>query len=734
MGPEVHLHLTRRWALEEGFAEADAESIARADVGFDARYPARASLGNIAKHFAPMAWWWSRRYLKQAIGTRDLVMLGQSLHCAQDAISHGTLGEKHLLHMFANGRNPDVWERAPVGIQRRIERVTRDRLRGYVAAVGLPLRVAGRYPESSPPPTEEPLSVRDSLNTVIAEVLRAAIADGRLPIAEAPVVSVERPRDPSHGDWATNVALVSAKAAGMPPRQVAEIIAEGLRECLGATASAVEVAGPGFINVRLARDVVADVVTRIRRERGSFGAGPRTGTRVQVEFVSANPVGPMHVGHGRWAALGDSIARVLEHAGDDVQREFYINDAGVQMDIFAASVSARYLELAGRPFAFPEDGYRGAYISDIAREILDAEGERWADAPAAEREAHFKEQAYAAVLEHLKRVLHGMGVDFDVWFSERTLHERGSDGRSAIEHGIDRLRDAGYVFEDEGAIWFRSTAFGDDKDRVLKKADGSYTYFAADVAYHADKYDRGFDRVIDIWGADHHGYVKRMESAVAALGHPGQLEVIIGQLVNLFRNGEAVRMSKRTGEMVTFEDLLDEVGADAARYFFLRRSTDQPLDFDIALAKERSADNPVYYVQYAHARICSILRKASGADTADESVDVEAVAAGIEADDDALAVLGSEPDTKGGEAELALLRKLAEFPEVVEVAARQRAPHKLTGYAEDLASAFHQFYTHCQVVVDDAQVRSARLALCDASRITLALALGLLGVSAPQRM
>ncbi|MBF4510255.1 MAG: arginine--tRNA ligase [Aeromicrobium sp.] len=573
------------------------------------------------------------------------------------------------------------------------------------------------------------------LNTTIAEVMTAAVTEGRVSLETVPPVSVERPRDPSHGDWATNIALVSAKAAGMPPRAIAEIVAEGLRERLGATAEAIEIAGPGFINIRLARGVLADVVTRVREERDAFGAGARTGARVQVEFVSANPVGPMHVGHGRWAALGDSIARILEHAGDEVQREFYVNDAGVQMDIFAASVSARYLELCGRPGEFPEDGYRGAYITEIAREIYEEEATCWLDATPASREAHFKEKAYAQVLAHLKRVLHGMGVDFDVWFSERTLHGPGEGGGpSAIDRGIERLREAGHVFEHEGAVWFRSTEFGDDKDRVLKKADGSYTYFAADVAYHADKYDRGFDLVIDIWGADHHGYVKRMESAVAALGHPGKLEVIIGQLVNLFRDGEVVRMSKRTGEMVTFEDLLDEVGVDAARYFFLRRSTDQPLDFDIGLAKERSADNPVYYVQYAHARICSILRKASGADTADESVDVAAVAAGITAGARELALLGAEPGTLAGEAELALLRKLAEFPEVVALAARQRAPHKLTTYAEDLAAAFHGFYTHCQVVVDDPALRGARLALADASRIVLARALGLLGVSAPQRM
>ena len=576
--------------------------------------------------------------------------------------------------------------------------------------------------------------MRETLIAVITETIEALIAQGQVPLTEPPAVHVERPRDPSHGDWSTNVALVSAKAAGMVPREIAELIAAGLRQRLSGVAEAVDIAGPGFINVRLARDVVADVVTRIREDGDRFGAGEQTGRRVQVEFVSANPVGPMHVGHGRWAALGDSIARILEHAGNDVQREFYVNDAGVQMDIFAVSVSARYLELCGREVEFPENGYRGAYIGDIAREIFDAEGDRWADAPAAERESHFKEQAYTAVLKHLKRVLHGVGVDFDVWFSERTLHERGEDGITAIERGLSRLREAGYLYEQDGALWFRSTELGDDKDRVLKKADGSYTYFAADIAYHSDKYDRGFDLVINIWGADHHGYVPRMKAAAAALGRPGQLDIVIGQLVNLFRNGEVVRMSKRTGEMVTFEDLLDEVGADAARYFFLRRSTDQPVDFDIALAKERSADNPVYYVQYAHARICSILRKASGADTADETVDVAAIAAGIAADPSALALLGSEPGTLEGEAELGLLRKLAEFPEVVALAARLRSPHKLTTYAEDLASTFHQFYTHCHVVVEDPALRSARLALADASRIVLARALGLLGVSAPQRM
>jgi arginyl-tRNA synthetase len=570
--------------------------------------------------------------------------------------------------------------------------------------------------------------VRELATTLVRDALAAAIEAGEVALADVPSVRVERPRDPLHGDWATNVAMASARDAGINPRQLAEIIAA--RMAGHEDVAAVEVAGPGFINIRLSANALQRILIEARSAGPGFGRiDEGAGRRVQVEFVSANPVGPMHVGHGRWAALGDSMARVLAHAGWSVEREFYINDQGVQMDIFAKSVAARYLELCGRDVEFPEEGYRGAYITEIAREILADEGERWADTEPSAREAHFLERAYAQVLAHLEHVLHGMGVDFDVWFSERTLHEAAADGSpTAVERTLGRLKDAGHLYEHEGALWFRSTAFGDDKDRVLKKADGSYTYFAADIAYHADKYDRGFDRVINIWGADHHGYVKRMEAAVAALGHEGQLTVVIGQLVNLFRGGEVVRMSKRTGEMVTFEDLLDEVGPDAARYFFLRRSTDQALDFDIALAKEQSSDNPVYYVQYAHARICAILRKAAGADTADTSVDIAATATAVVHADAPLHLLGSEP-------ELALMRKLAEFPDVVEVAARQLAPYKLTRYAEDLAASFHQFYTQCRVVdPDDAELTAARLFAVDATRVALATVLGLVGVSAPERM
>ncbi|HEY3317466.1 MAG TPA: arginine--tRNA ligase [Coriobacteriia bacterium] len=563
--------------------------------------------------------------------------------------------------------------------------------------------------------------MREHIAHLVAEALASAVADGVLTLPEVPPVELERPREASHGDYATNVAMQVAKSAKLPPRTIAEAIAERMGG--DPDIAAVEVAGPGFVNIRLSAEALRTIVREAREQGSAYGASDLgRGEKLQVEFVSANPTGPMHVGHGRWAALGDSLARVLAHSGWDVRREFYINDAGVQMDIFAKSVAARYLELAGREAEFGENWYRGAYAVEIAQEIRDDDGERWVDVPAAERELAFRERAYKQVLDHMRHVLEGMGVTFDVWFSERTLHAKGE-----IEAAIAKLRDAGYVFEAEGAVWFRSTDFGDDKDRVMRKADGEYTYFAADVAYHWDKLQRGFGRIIDIWGADHHGYVKRMEAAVAALGHPGALEVVIGQLVNLYRGGELVRMSKRTGEMVTFEELLDEVGADAARYWFLRRSTDQPVDFDIVLAKEQSAENPVYYVQYAHARICSILRKAAGLET-DAAADVRAFVRELVPEATDLAPLGEA-------AELTLVRKIAEFPEIVEVAARRREPHRLTHYAEDLAATFHQFYTLCRVV-DPAEpaLTSARLYLVDATRVLLETALGLLGVSAPQRM
>jgi arginyl-tRNA synthetase len=574
---------------------------------------------------------------------------------------------------------------------------------------------------------QEPPGMRDMLASLVRAALADAVSAGDISLEVVPEVELERPRDPSHGDWATNVALISAKAAGMNPRALADSIAS--RIAGHPDVAAVEVAGPGFINLRLSDAALQRVVTQVREAGSDFGrVDLGRGRRVQVEFVSANPVGPMHVGHGRWAALGDSMARVLAHAGWSVEREFYVNDAGVQMEVFAKSVAARYLQKCGREAPFEDGWYQGTYIAEIADEIFASEGAAWADADPAEREAHFREKAYQQVLAHLKAVLGGMGVDFDVWFSERTLHEKDASGRDAVDRAIDTLREAGYVYEQDGATWFASTRFaeyGDDKDRVLRKSDGELTYFASDIAYHADKFGRGFDRVINIWGADHHGYVARMKAACAALGYPGQVDMVIGQLVTLLRSGEVVRMSKRTGEMVTFEELLDEVGADAARYFFLRRSTDVALDFDIGLAKEQSAENPVYYVQYAHARICSILRKAAGDP---DATDPAGTTAGR------VVPLGANLSLLIEDSELTLLRKIAEFPEVVEVSAETLAPNKLTRYAEDLAQTFHQFYTQCHVLTDDLALTGARLALVDASRITLAGVLGLVGVGAPERM
>lgn len=568
----------------------------------------------------------------------------------------------------------------------------------------------------------------ETLEELVRDALRGAVDDGEFQMGEIPTPRFERPRDPSHGDWATNIAMQSSKAAGAPPRIIAEAIAA--RMAGHPDIDLVEVAGPGFINIRFSASALRRVLVEARTRGRKFGSSRAGQDRlVQVEFVSANPVGPMHVGHGRWAALGDSMARVLEHAGWRVAREFYINDVGVQMDTFARSIAARYLEIGGKEVDFDPEWYQGAYIIDIAREIFEEEGAAWIDANAAEREKHFKEVAYSQALSHLRRVLHDFGVDFDVWFSERKLHVADAEGRTAIELAIARLRDAGYVYDLDGAVWFRSTDFGDDKDRVLKKSDGSYTYFAADVAYHVDKLGRGFDRIINIWGADHHGYVKRMQAAITALGHDGKLDVIIGQLVNLYRAGQIVRMSKRTGEMVTFEDLISEVGTDAARYFFLRRSTDQPLEFDIELAQSQSNENPVYYVQYAHARICSILRKGAA-----ESDDIVAdtrigdLAGRIIPDEASLHLLDSP-------AELALTRKLLEFEEVVEMAASQLAPYKLTRYAEELASVFHQFYTVCRVIdPGDPEMTQARLYAVDATRIALATVLDLIGVTAPEKM
>lgn len=564
--------------------------------------------------------------------------------------------------------------------------------------------------------------MKTTVSQLVNAALDAALQAGELTLASIPDPALERPRDAAHGDWATTVALRCAKEAGKNPRDIAGIIASHLEEV--PQIAGVEIAGPGFLNIRLSSEALQEQARTARIAGRTYGASTLGGgKRVQIEFVSANPVGPMHVGHGRWAALGDSLSRILEQSGYEVSREFYINDAGNQMDIFGRSVSARYLELCGHHVDFPEDGYKGAYIKDIAQEILDEEGTRWCDAPAQERRDYFKERSYKQVLAHVQQVLRDFGVEFDVWFSERTLHAPDAQGNTAITRAFDALRERGALYEKDGATWFKSTDYGDDKDRVLIKADGAYTYFAADIAYHKNKFDRGFDEVINIWGADHHGYVARMKGACAALGYPDKLEVIIGQLVNLFRDGVPVRMSKRTGEMVSFEELIDEVGADAARYWFLRRSTDQQVDFDIEVARRQSNDNPLYYMQYAYARICSLIRKASGAP---EDARADDLASALPNDTDLTPLV--DP------AELALMRKMSEYPEVVLRAARDYAPYKLAHYGEELAAEFHHFYAQCRVVDDDPRVSAARLFLVDSVRSTLRCVFDLLGVGAPERM
>ena len=575
------------------------------------------------------------------------------------------------------------------------------------------------------------MEIRESLEAIIDAAIDAARADGSLELAEAPQAALERPRDEANGDWASTVAMRTAKLAHKNPREIAQIIVDHVPA--NDMIASVEIAGPGFINIRLSDAVLQGVVREVREEGDNFGRGtiPEGERYVNLEYVSANPTGPFHVGHGRWASLGDAMARVMRHGGYDVYEEYYINDHGNQMDVFGNSVNVRYQQLLGRDVEMPEACYGGAYVKDIAQDIIDQDGDKWLNVSDEERVEAFREMAYDMTLKNQREVLANFGTTFDKWFSERSLYVEDENGESAVSRSLDAMREKGYLYEKDGALWFRSTDLGDDKDRVLIKGDGEATYFMSDVAYHYDKMMRGFDHLIDLWGADHHGYIKRCECMLEAWGWPGALEVQLGQLVNLFRDGKAVRMSKRTGEMVTFEELIDEVGVDATRYLMLSRSADQPIAFDIEVAKKKDASTPVYYVQYAHARICSILRKAAD----------EADAAAVEAGEMTMGELAEKIIPEDCDltplthpSELALMRKMADFGNLIALAARDRAPFRLTHYAQDLASLFHQFYTNCHVLTDDADVQTARLALCDATRIVLALTLNLLGVSAPVKM
>lgn len=571
------------------------------------------------------------------------------------------------------------------------------------------------------------MTIRESLEAVLYQALRSAVETGALPLEEVPQPTLERPREEGHGDWACTIAMRLAKAAHMNPRQIAQILVDNLPE--NDVIDSVEIAGPGFINLTLANAVFQNVISEVRQQGANYGKSTLPEPcKVDLEYVSANPTGPMHVGHGRWAALGDSIARVMRHAGYDVDEEFYINDQGNQMNVFADSLVVRYQQALGLDVEMPEASYGGSYVKELAQQIIDRDGDKWLSVDPDERRVEFREIGYSAMMENVKETLEIFGNHFDTWFSERSLFVPGEDGKTKVDRAFEAMKEKGYIFEQDGATYFRSTAFGDEKDRVLIKTNGELTYFMSDVAYHYDKMQRGYDHLIDIWGADHHGYIPRCQAMMAAWGYPDALEVVLGQLVTLFRDGQQVRMSKRTGEMITFRELIDEVGVDATRYMMLSKSSDQSIDFDIEVAKKKDASNPVYYVQYAHARICSILRKAAQA----RGIETE----GISVDDlvSALAVDGTDLSILTHESELELMRKMSDFTDLVAGAARDRAPFRLTHYAQDLAALFHSFYTNCRVIGEGQEIEQARLALADSARIVLALALGLLGVSAPERM
>lgn len=571
------------------------------------------------------------------------------------------------------------------------------------------------------------MTIRESLESVLYQALKAAVEAGELPLNEIPQPSLERPREEGHGDWACTIAMRLAKAAHMNPRAIAQVTVDHLPA--NNLIESFEIAGPGFINLTLTNASFQAVVSEARQQGSDFGKSELSEPcKVNLEYVSANPTGPMHVGHGRWAALGDAIARVMRHAGYSVDEEFYINDQGNQMNVFGNSIVVRYQQLLGQDVEMPEACYGGAYIKDIAQAIIDADGDKWLDANEDERLVDFRERGYAMMLDSVKDTLSTFGNSFDTWFSERSLFVADENGETKQQRAFDVMNEKGLLFEAEGATFFRSTDYGDDKDRVLVKANGDLTYFMSDVAYHYDKMQRGYDHLIDIWGADHHGYIQRCKAMMAAWGYPDALEVVLGQLVNLLRDGEPVRMSKRTGEMVTFQELIDEVGVDATRYLMLSKSADQAIDFDIEVAKKQDSSNPVYYVQYAHARICSILRKAGEARGMNvESAGIEEIVAELGLDDIDLSPLAHE-------SELALMRKMADFSDLVAGAARDRAPFRLTHYAQELAGLFHSFYGNCHVLGEEESVEKARLALVDSTRIVLALSLDLLGVSAPERM
>jgi len=546
-------------------------------------------------------------------------------------------------------------------------------------------------------------SLADQLALDIQAVIAASFARGEISGEVPAVITLERPKNRDHGDYATSIALQLAKAAGKNPREIATILQAAIASIAGVVK--VDIAGPGFINITLDRASQAELVRTIIAAGNHYGRGSALqGVKINLEFISANPTGPLHLGHTRWAAVGDALGRVLSAAGADVTREFYINDRGRQMDLFGQSVQAA---AQGNPI--PEDGYQGQYIADLAKEVVAAN-------PGITSAQDFREAAYKVQLAQQQGVLEGFHTSFDVWFSERSLHESG-----AVEHGVDKLRSQGHVFEVDGAVWLRTTDFGDDKDRVIIKADGELTYFASDTAYYINKRERGFDICIYMLGADHHGYIQRLKATAACAGDNPEynIDVLIGQLVKIMEGGQEVKLSKRAGTIITLEELVEKVGVDAARYTLIRYPVDTPMVMDIDVLRRNTNENPVYYVQYAHARIAAVLRNTAEL--------------GIESD-----LASYDPSQLTHDRENELLGALSDFPRIVASAAEFREPHRVARYLEELASVYHGFYADCRVLPlgDEAiaPIHSARAALCAATMQVLANGLDLLGVSAPERM
>ncbi|ASY22212.1 arginyl-tRNA synthetase [Candidatus Planktophila versatilis] len=546
-------------------------------------------------------------------------------------------------------------------------------------------------------------SLADQLALDIQAVIAASFARGEISGEVPAVITLERPKNRDHGDYATSIALQLAKAAGKNPREIATILQAAITSIAGVVK--VDIAGPGFINITLDRASQAELVRTILSAGSKYGRGSvLQGVRINLEFISANPTGPLHLGHTRWAAVGDALGRVLSAAGADVTREFYINDRGRQMDLFGQSVQAA---AQGNPI--PDDGYQGQYIGDLAKEVVAAN-------PGITSSEEFREAAYQVQLAQQQQVLETFHTSFDVWFSERSLHESG-----AVEHGVDKLRSQGHVFEVDGAVWLRTTDFGDDKDRVIIKADGELTYFASDTAYYINKRERGFDICIYMLGADHHGYIQRLKATAACAGDNPEynIDVLIGQLVKIMEGGQEVKLSKRAGTIITLEELVEKVGVDAARYTLIRYPVDTPMVMDIDVLRRNTNENPVYYVQYAHARIAAVLRNTAEL--------------GIKSD-----LASFDPSQLTHDRENELLGALSDFPRIVASAAEFREPHRVARYLEELAGVYHGFYADCRVLPlgDEAiaPIHSARAALCAATMQVLANGLDLLGVSAPERM